>query len=288
MIDEAHDLLDALAHFMTSRFVHNKGATVQREGDGPSYQIVDEEGVAALKQVRMMGDCLDFRRLICEDSVVYPGEPALRKLYRFYTPVGTEEEVVVRQYGELRRRLRRSALLTKFDTLWFRHDSKRCFLAPRMKGDPAPSCEAVERGCVCSSDEHKPLSGVHVMQSLYTNPALHDGIPEIMRIVDKACTLSSCEAFIEAVGSMLNKHADKVRGCDLETYSMEAFIHWNAPALAKSDRLLSDALSHYFGDKNWHFTKTSKEGQKRSAQLGFKSIVMDQMYGKDSKFSFME
>ena len=69
---------------------------------------------------------------------------------------------------------------------------------------------------------------------------------------------------------------------------MDAFIHWNAPALAASERLLSDALSHYFGDKNWHFTKTSKEGQKRSAQLGFKSIVMDQMHREESKFAFME
>jgi hypothetical protein len=61
-----------------------------------------------------------------------------------------------------------------------------------------------------------------------------------------------------------------------------------AAAVAKSDSLLSDALSHYFGDKNWHFTKTSKEGQERSAQLGFKSIVMDEMHRTESKFSFME
>ena len=39
------------------------------------------------------------------------------------------------------------------------------------------------------------------MHSLFTNPALYDGIPGIMRIVDKACTFSS-EAFIEVVGSI--------------------------------------------------------------------------------------
>ena len=87
-------------------------------------------------------------------------------------------------------------------------------------------------GCTCSAAVHVPLSGTNVMKSLYTVCSLYDGLPVIMRLVDKACTASDVEAYVEAIGSMVNKHAYPVRGCDAETYSMEAFIHWNGPALA--------------------------------------------------------
>ena len=69
---------------------------------------------------------------------------------------------------------------------------------------------------------------------------------------------------------------------------MEAFIHWNGPALAKADGLLSDALSKYFGNKEWHFNKTSKLGQTSSAQLGFTSETLRDLRNEESKFAFME
>ena len=62
-----------------------------------------------------------------------------------------------------------------------------------------------------------------------------------------------------------------------------AFIHWNAPALAKSDALLSDALSEYFGAKDWHFTKTSAAGQASAAQVNFTSKVMYEAERAESK-----
>jgi len=126
------------------------------------------------------------------------------------------------------------------------------------------------------------------MKSLYTTSSLYDGLPAVMRIFDKSSTASSCEAFVEAIASMVGKHASAERGSAVRTYSIETFIHWNAPALAKADKLLSDALSKHFGDKDWHFTKTSAAGQASTARLGYKSKVMHQMHMAESKFRFME
>lgn len=102
---------------------------------------------------------------------------------------------------------------------------------------------------------------------------LYEGISGIRLIVDKACTTASCEAYVEGIGSKVNAHASKMRGTDLETYSREAFIAWNGPALPHADRFLSDALDVYYGEKEWHFNKTSKSGMTSSAQLGFTSKV---------------
>ena len=74
----------------------------------------------------------------------------------------------------------------------------------------------------------------------------------------------------------------------VETYSREAFIAWNSPALHRSDKLLSDALDHYFEDKKWHFKQTSKEGQASVLRLGFKSKVLHRMGNEKSKLTFME
>jgi hypothetical protein len=63
-VDEAHDAVAALAHFLEVRFVHNKGAPRQVTGEKPGHSMVDEEGTAASKMIALMADCLDFRKLI--------------------------------------------------------------------------------------------------------------------------------------------------------------------------------------------------------------------------------
>jgi hypothetical protein len=43
-VDEAHDALAALVHFLTTRFVNNKGAPRQVKGEKPGHSMVDKEG----------------------------------------------------------------------------------------------------------------------------------------------------------------------------------------------------------------------------------------------------
>jgi hypothetical protein len=142
-------------------------------------------------------------------------------------------------------------------------------------------------GCTCTILERIPRSGRHVMKSLYTVKALYGGLSGIMRIVDRGCTTSSCEAYVEAIGSKVNVHASALRGLDAETYSMEAWIDWNSCALHHADAWLTDALTIYFKDKDWHFKKTSKKGMESSSQLRFQSKVLHKMNAAPSKFGCM-
>jgi hypothetical protein len=221
-------------------------------------------------------------------AVPYPGTLSLKQLHTIYSAAdGTLPAwlVVEAEYRELRLRLLKAAETARYQMRWFRHEAAMCPFADSEEGETATTPSEGAR-CACTVHQRKPRSGIHVMKA--TDEELYTGLSGIMRIVDRACTTSSCEAYVEAIGSKLNTHASAIRGLDVKTYSMEAWIAWNSPALHRSDALLADALDEYFETRDWHFTKTSRHGMEHAAQLGFQSKVLHKMNTEASKFPFME
>ena len=44
-------------------------------------------------------------------------------------------------------------------------------------------------------------------------------------------------------------------------------MHYNGPPLPKADGIIKAALDIHFGGKPWHFTQTSREGQRSAFSL---------------------
>ena len=98
-----------------------------------------------------------------------------------------------------------------------------------------------------------------------------------------------CESVVESMGKIVADHADPSRGCEIENYTKEAAVHWNAPPPAKAKLFLIKALKHRFGD-NWrtafvHASERDHHGRKRTAFM--KSDVVERELGKKARLSFM-
>ena len=88
------------------------------------------------------------------------------------------------------------------------------------------------------------------------------GMPKTFSVLIEAdytarCVWKTWFSFF-STGCFRLTHASPARGMHVETYSREAFIAWNSPALHRSDKLLSDALDHYFEDNRIRSGTSSK------------------------------
>lgn len=99
-----------------------------------------------------------------------------------------------------------------------------------------------------------------------------------------------CEAVVEGMCGIIDKHAVGERGLAIEHYGWEGIVHYNLPGQGNCTRLLRAGLKQY--EKN-----TQKEGgpglrfvstDKRQRWLKPKdSCVLDRIDGIEARLSFM-
>lgn len=73
--------------------------------------------------------------------------------------------------------------------------------------------------------------------------------PEINHLAAAATLRLANESQVEAMGSVVKRHANARGSLNLENLSKEVFVAWNGPPeLRKSDKLLEKALQKKYGD----------------------------------------
>ena len=132
-------------------------------------------------------------------------------------------------------------------------------------------------------------SGTAIMKDMLTNERFYAGNQDWMFLFCLCALKMPCESVVESMGKIVADHADPSRGCEIENYTKEAVVHWNAPPPAKAKLFLIKALKHRFGD-NWrtafvHASERDHHGRKRTAFM--KSDVVERELGKKARLSFM-
>ena len=102
------------------------------------------------------------------------------------------------------------------------------------------------------------------------------------------------ESVVESMGKTVADHANAKRGCDIETYTNEAVVHWNAPPIAKSRAFCIKVLKLHFGD-NWRtaFVHNSDHdhhgaaGGARKRKAFIQSAVVERQLDKKPKLGFV-
>ena len=95
-------------------------------------------------------------------------------------------------------------------------------------------------------------------KSFYADPS--QSVKLWLHLFNHCILKSRCEAVVEGMGCVLDKHADSQRHLKIEKYTMEAMIHWNGPAAHECENFLTLALNEHFeGDSSWgkHFYNQS-------------------------------
>jgi hypothetical protein len=224
-----------LWHFLSIRFVDCKGAPRQGEWGGQKHNAVG--GLEARKLVETMGKCFDLRKLCEEPCPLIERKEALSFIHAAAArSMGMELpalQLLQEQLEVLRARLVTGAR-GRFKAAWFDSDGRA-------------------------------HSGTVIMAYLYTEKELYEDCGDIMWLFE-ACVLKiRNEAVVEGMGSIVSKHADKRRGrIEAESYTGEAFVHFNGPPLGKADKMIRTALDKHFftaKKKGWHFRHTSRAGQ---------------------------
>ena len=105
----------------------------------------------------------------------------------------------------------------------------------------------------------------------------------------QACALKiNCEAVVEGMCSVVDKHVVGQRGCDIKRYAWESILDWNSPAPHLADDFLLESLSE-LGKRNkanaLKFNSVDSRGADRLKTVV--SAVIDKMRRRKSKFSFM-
>ena len=59
-----------------------------------------------------------------------------------------------------------------------------------------------------------------------------------------------CEAVVEGMGSIVDKHASAKRGLSQQAMVEESYIEWNGPLRHEAKSLLIEALDYYFTKEN--------------------------------------
>ena len=113
-------------------------------------------------------------------------------------------------------------------------------------------------------------SGTVIMVAFFKLDALSGAIPElskglgqILYLLQHCALKSKNEACVEGYGSIIERHASKLRGNqNQENYASEGFTHINGPLVHQADDLVERALNLNFGadkdglPKPWHFCNT--------------------------------
>ena len=112
-------------------------------------------------------------------------------------------------------------------------------------------------------------SGIVIMVAFFKLDALSGATRSSARAWARFSLLQHCalkskkEACVEGYGSIIERHASKLRGNqNQENYASEGFIHINGPLVHQADDLVERALNLNFGadkdglPKPWHFCNT--------------------------------
>jgi len=83
------------------------------------------------------------------------------------------------------------------------------------------------------TDEKSVASGTVIMKDLFTVPALHRDLEDILYVFTHLALKIVNEAVVEGMGGMISMHGDKSRGrLRQELTEIEALVHYNFPPLA--------------------------------------------------------
>ena len=134
----------------------------------------------------------------------------------------------------------------------------------------------------------KKASGTVIQKDVLTQAALYEGCQPFLHMY-QACALKiNCEAVVEGMCSVVDKHAVGQRGCDIKRYAWESILDWNSPAPHLADDFLLESLSE-LGKRNkanaLKFNSVDSRGADRLKTVV--SAVIDKMRRRKSKFSFM-
>ena len=126
-------------------------------------------------------------------------------------------------------------------------------------------------------------------------PALAAGLGSIIHLFVHCALKSKNEACVEGYGSIIERHASKLRGNQEQAnYANEGFVHINGPLLHEADDLVKRALDLFFGkdnngkQKRWHFNNTEASLAKNAGVLKNtdQSQVLKRLLSTASKVSF--
>ena len=132
------------------------------------------------------------------------------------------------------------------------------------------------------------VSGTVIQRDILTQAALYEGCQPFLHMY-QACALKiNCEAVVEGMCSIVDKHAVGQRGCDIKRYAWESILDWNSPASHLADDFLRESLVE-LGKRNKANTLkfTSMDTNKANRLKTVVSAVVDRMKRRKSKFSFM-
>ena len=208
--DEVADFCKALAHFLDSRYRKNKGAP-QQGGAAAGHQTLDLAGVAASKLVTSMGKVFDLRKLVVplDSASESAADAALATIHAHALESGTKLaalDVLAPQLVELRRRLVAAAASAPY--------SARDVVEEQRGGTKVE----VDQGGWFKADG-SPKSGTVIMVALFKLDALSGAIPELSKglgqivyLLQHCALKSKNEACVEGYGSIIERHASKLRG----------------------------------------------------------------------------
>ena len=89
------------------------------------------------------------------------------------------------------------------------------------------------------------------------DPALFDGIPDMMHAINVAVMTAPNESVVESQGSILKHHFPSNRNITLTHLEQEVKIHWNGPSLPHCDDIVKLTLDRIQGSNQWHFVRSS-------------------------------
>lgn len=124
------------------------------------------------------------------------------------------------------------------------------------------------------------LSDKSIIHAFCKDPALYDGIPDLMHCILTSCIKGAIESVVESMGSKLEHHNRPDRTIHPQSVNEAVFIAWNGPEVHHCDNVVRKALDRHFGD-NWHFVMSHAVKPHRVSQ------VVDNIQAQHSKFPMM-
>lgn len=247
------DLVEAIASFYKSRVVNDIPVMFFWMEVCFDFQAVHQNKLA------MVRTALTKRR-----------KASLLKLYLRATDIGNVElpafTEVHRQYELLLDRI--ESVDDTYRRSWARKGDVSSAFASETECDDGDGDsdvgQSIRKGAnkfmVLGKGGNMVLSSKAIIADLFTQKKLHDGLHDILYLLNHCMLKTISEAVVESMGCCVDVHANGKRGLDAKKYSMEAVIDRNGPPLAKADSLIEDALDSYFEEHNgkqgrgkWHF-----------------------------------
>ena len=204
-----------------------------------------------------MGKVFDLRTMVepLDEAQISAAASALKKIHAAATASGVKLatlEVLSSQLVELRRRVIALASSPPY--------SERDKVVEQRGG-----IKVEEGDGFFTADDGEVKSGTVIMKVFFKLvngdvPEISKGLGTILYLFQHCALKSKNEACVEGYGSIIERHAAKVRGNQEQAnYAHEGFININGPQLHEADDMLERALDLFFGktqsgkQKPWHF-----------------------------------